>query len=129
MSSSLFLLGGILSALGGGGVVLYWKNRFGIRENVKTVVDVFDEYDAVRFIKLIASNSTNGDTLADRVFRLLERFPPSEQQMQQMSMSQQRLQGLGNEAEFCITIVFSIAMLVVGKQGFRKEVEQTQEGF
>lgn len=109
--------------------MLYWKNRFGIRENVKTVVDVFDEHDAVRFVKLVASNSTNGDTLADRVFRLLERFPPSEQQMQQMSMSQQRMQGLGNEAEFCITIVFSIAMLVVGKQGFRKEVKQTQEGF
>lgn len=129
MSSSALLLGGILSALGGGGIVLYLKNRLGIREDVKTVVDVFDEYDAVRFVKLVASHSTNGDTLADRVFRLLERFPPSEQQMQQMSMSQQRMQGLGNEAEFCITIVFSIAMLVVGKQGFRKEVKQTQEGF
>lgn len=125
---TLFLAVGMVSAFG---VTIMWLSskeeavedlaRLKEKKHAKkkTLVDVYGDQDAIQLVRCMSKQGMGTDALADQMHRLLVTFLPDEQQMQCLSLEQQRLQGTGTEAEFCITIVFSLALSVVGAHGYR----------
>lgn len=102
-------------------VMAAWKmsNHHTMTKKQKTVVDVYNEHEALKLVTMLSRDDDDMDVLADRMFRILMSFPPSERQLRSVSLRQQSLQGSGNAHEFAITLVCSISMLVVCDNGGR----------
>lgn len=84
--------------------------------------------DTVRLVHLISRERVgvvDADTLASRLERIFTTFRPTERTLQRLSIMQQSVAGLGNEEEFCIVLVFTIAMLCACKDAERPKIRRT----
>lgn len=78
------------------------------------LVDPTSVADTVRLIRSISRDGNeDSDTLATRLERIFHTFRPTERTLRQLSIMQQTVVGQGNVDEFCVVLVFSIAMMCV----------------
>lgn len=79
-----------------------------------TMLDVHTAKGAVRLVAcLCVSDTTTSFDLASQLLRLYGRFPPSEKNMQALSLEQQRLCGTGGAEEFAVTTVYFAMMMAI----------------
>ena len=111
------VLTAVLTAVGTTlGVALLFRRMVVAPLKRTTLMDVFDEHDALRLLQCTSQAHDDADALADRFERLLSVFPPTESQLRHMALAQQKLQGTGDQYEFAITLVYSMAMFVAAEQ-------------
>lgn len=70
--------------------------------------------DVVRLVRCVAhghGSIMDADALSNRMERLLQTFPPTETTMQRLSLMQQSTAGTAGEEEFCVVLVYTIAMI------------------
>ena len=82
------------------------------------IVDPWTISDTKHLVKLLTGSDKrmDVDTLSSRLERLFQTFPPTESTLQRLSMMQQAVAGTSGENEFCVILVFSIAMLCVPRK-------------
>ena len=96
-------------------LVLLWRHmrtphpREGTTHRVLT--EVRTAPDAVRLVRRLSTPSTTTEALAERLERLFLHLPPTEATMRALSQLQQRHEGEGGESEYCVALVFSIAIV------------------
>lgn len=69
----------------------------------------------MRLVRLHEREGEGADELASRLLRTFDRFPPSEANVSRLAELQKSLQGQGGVAEFCVTMVFSVASLAASR--------------
>lgn len=91
------------------------------RVPVGTLIDCCNEHDVVALVRAL-DRRDGVDRLAPRVMRLFYAFPPDERVLRRLSLMQQRLAGVGDEREFCVVLLFSLAMQHVCEHPHRVRV-------
>jgi hypothetical protein len=97
-------------------LVMHFERTRSRVHSCTVLVDPTCAADAVRLVRVIAgraSRSMDMDTLSDRLERVFRTFRPTERTLRHLSLMQQQTEGMGNEEEFCVVLLFSIAMLCV----------------
>lgn len=79
----------------------------------RACVDMMSIGDVVHFVRVLSRPTSDTNDIAERIERVLARFPPDEHVMRRLSVFQQRLVGQGGEQEFCVVTVFMIANVCI----------------
>lgn len=76
-------------------------------------IDAPSVESSVRLIRAISRRTDDLDTISQRLETYMTTFPPHENMMRRLSLHQQRVANTRGEEEFCVTLVFTIAMLCI----------------
>ena len=100
------------------GIVAYYYHthrRIGPSMSPYVIIDPWSVSEARRLVRLLTASDPrmDADTLSSRLERLFKTFPPTESTLRRLSMMQQVVSGTGGEDEFCVVMVFAIAMICV----------------
>ena len=79
----------------------------------RTLLDAASVDGVVTLVKRLSHPDRNADELSRRLERLYTRFPPREHALRRLSLFQQSHVGRHDEREYCIVLVYVIAMLCV----------------
>ena len=87
------------------------------------MLDPWSVSEARRLVRLLTASDPrmDADTLSSRLERLFQTFPPTEATLRRLSVMQQAVAGTGGEDEFCVVMVFAIAMLCVPAKQTQKK--------
>lgn len=80
-------------------------------DSYDTLVDMRSIVRVRELVSAVVTDGDDTDAMATRLERLLRHFPPDEFVMRRLSLMQQKVSGRSDADEFCVTLVFSVAML------------------
>ena len=90
-----------------------------------TCFDAPSVESSVQLIKKLSRPSDDLDTISQRLEKYLAVFPPHERVMRRLSIHQQCVANTKGEEEFCVTLVFAMAMLCI-EHAHRRRVTHTR---
>jgi hypothetical protein len=88
-------------------IQVLWRGKRIIKR--QTIIDCHSVDEIVSLVKLVSSHGGT-DELVERLERLFITFPPDDSTLQRVSIFQQQTQGLGNELEFCCTMLHVVLL-------------------